>query len=277
MTVWRKAADLRPGSGQPDHWLVAIARNRSIDRLRAERQSPRMRPIEDAVDVRDAAPGALAQVETGEEHAAAERLPGRARAAPRQRDPRGVPRRRDLRGLAERMNVPLGTMKSWIRRSLMRLRTAWNDERRPHHSPPDDGTPLAAEYVLGVLDAEQRRAFEQRLEAGARASRRSRILGERLGALAAEVAPVEPPPQIWTKIEAALPRRRRRRSAGGSGIASHSGAGPRSDRRRWRPPASRRWSGRPVTAADARRWSPSSTSAADRPASSPRSTRRATA
>ena len=35
VTVWRKAADFDAGRASPMSWLIAIARNRSIDRLRA--------------------------------------------------------------------------------------------------------------------------------------------------------------------------------------------------------------------------------------------------
>ena len=35
MTVWRRAATFDPGRASPITWLVAIARNRSIDRLRS--------------------------------------------------------------------------------------------------------------------------------------------------------------------------------------------------------------------------------------------------
>jgi anti-sigma-K factor RskA len=68
----------------------------------------------------------------------------------------------------------------------------------------DDGTPLAAEYVLGVLGAAERSDFERRL-AGEPALRTEVEYWEaRLGVLAAEVKPVEPPPQTWSNIEAAL-------------------------------------------------------------------------
>jgi anti-sigma-K factor RskA len=69
----------------------------------------------------------------------------------------------------------------------------------------EDGTPLAAEYVLGVLDAGQRRDFEQRLAREPALRTEVEYWENRLGALAAEVAPVDPPAQAWTKIEAALP------------------------------------------------------------------------
>jgi len=68
----------------------------------------------------------------------------------------------------------------------------------------DDGTPLAAEYVLGVLDAEQRRGFELRLARDPALRTEVEYWERRLGTLASEVKPVEPPPQAWSNIEAAL-------------------------------------------------------------------------
>src|SRR2546423_11681667 len=53
VTVWRKAAAFDPGRASPITWMVAIARNRSIDRLRAGAKSRRMEPIEEASEVRD--------------------------------------------------------------------------------------------------------------------------------------------------------------------------------------------------------------------------------
>ena len=73
-----------------------------------------------------------------------------------------------------------------------------------HTISRDDGTPLAAEYVLGVLGATERRAFEQRLAQEPALRTEVEYWERRLGALASEVRPVEPPAQTWAKIEAAL-------------------------------------------------------------------------
>jgi len=68
----------------------------------------------------------------------------------------------------------------------------------------DDGHPLAEEYVLGVLGAAERRAFEQRLAQEPALRTEVEYWERRLGALAAEVRRVEPPAQTWARIEAAL-------------------------------------------------------------------------
>jgi RNA polymerase sigma-70 factor (ECF subfamily) len=122
MTVWRRAETFDPSRASPITWLVAIARNRAIDRLRAGARARRMQPIDEAVDVSDPAPGALAQVVSGEEHrrlmGCLDELEPRHAAAIRAAFLDGA----TYEDLAQRVNVPLGTMKSWIRRSLMRLR-----------------------------------------------------------------------------------------------------------------------------------------------------------
>src|SRR6516165_10173441 len=63
LTIWRRAAEFDRSRASPVTWLVAIARNRSIDRLRAGATVPRMRPIDDATDVGDSTPDPLEQVE----------------------------------------------------------------------------------------------------------------------------------------------------------------------------------------------------------------------
>src|SRR5229473_5987036 len=55
LTVWRKAGSFDPARASPITWLVAIARNRAIDRLRGTAVSRRMQPIEAAETVSDPA------------------------------------------------------------------------------------------------------------------------------------------------------------------------------------------------------------------------------
>ena len=121
-TVWQRAGTFDPARASPITWLVAIARNRSIDRLRAGAMGARMRTIDDAADVSDNAPNALAQIESLQEERRLTdclgELESRHAVAVRFAFLDGM----TYDELARRMNVPLGTMKSWIRRSLLRLR-----------------------------------------------------------------------------------------------------------------------------------------------------------
>ena len=122
VTVWRKAATFDPARASPITWLVAIARNRAIDRLRSSAASRRSEPIESAEDVRDEAPAALDLVVAAEQRERLKACLGELEERQAQ-----VIRSAFLDGatyeqLARRMSVPLGTMKSWIRRGLMKLR-----------------------------------------------------------------------------------------------------------------------------------------------------------
>jgi RNA polymerase sigma-70 factor (ECF subfamily) len=121
MIVWRRAATFDAGRASPVTWLATIARNRSIDRLRAQ-PAGRWAPMEAAAHVADAAPSAEFAIQDAQ---GARRLNGCL-------DELEEPHRKAIRAafldgltyeaLARQAEVPLGTMKSWIRRSLFKLR-----------------------------------------------------------------------------------------------------------------------------------------------------------
>jgi RNA polymerase sigma-70 factor (ECF subfamily) len=122
LTVWRKAESFDPARASPITWLVAIARNRSIDRLRTVAGGRRIEPIEAAEEVRDPAPAAVDLVQAGQQSArlslCLDELEARQAAAIRAAFLDG----NTYEELAKRMSVPLGTLKSWIRRGLLKLR-----------------------------------------------------------------------------------------------------------------------------------------------------------
>lgn len=122
LTVWRRADSFDAGKASPITWLVSIGRNRSIDRLRSGK-SRRSAPLDEAAEIADSAPTAVAIIETNDEHA---RLAG----CIEQLDPKHATSVRTAffegvtyDALAKAAGVPLGTMKGWIRRSLQSLRT----------------------------------------------------------------------------------------------------------------------------------------------------------
>jgi RNA polymerase sigma factor (sigma-70 family) len=122
LTVWRKAASFDDARASPITWLVAIARNRSIDRLRSAGVVRFSQPIEAADAVADPAPSAAQTLEDAQESkrlkSCLDEIEARQSAAIWSAFMDGL----TYEALAEREGVPLGTMKSWIRRGLAKLR-----------------------------------------------------------------------------------------------------------------------------------------------------------
>lgn len=120
--VWTKAGQFDPARASPVTWLAAVARNKALDRLRAGARPAAHRPLDEAVEVADEAEGAEDALARSQEYA-------RLRACLDELEPAhaGYVRvafhhGRTYDTLAGEAGVPVGTMKSWIRRALLKLR-----------------------------------------------------------------------------------------------------------------------------------------------------------
>lgn len=121
LAVWNKAAQFDAGLGtSPMSWLLAITRNRALDRIRATRRV--FLPLEATAHMADSAPLADATLETSETAqrlaACLDALEARTAAAIRAAFFGG----QTYESLARAGGVPLGSMKSLIRRGLQRLK-----------------------------------------------------------------------------------------------------------------------------------------------------------
>ncbi|RVC67619.1 MAG: sigma-70 family RNA polymerase sigma factor [Mesorhizobium sp.] len=118
--IWTKADRFAVSDLSPISWLVAIARNHAIDRIRA-RRGPSAN-IDAVLDVADPAPGPEAMAVAGGEavriHHCLDELEEDRAAAVRGAYLNGE----SYAELAERFKVPLNTMRTWLRRSLLKLR-----------------------------------------------------------------------------------------------------------------------------------------------------------
>lgn len=118
--IWQNAGRFQVSRGTGPGWLVSIARNTAIDRVR-QRRAP-TRDIADMVDLADPGPTPEASAAAAQDRrrmeGCLEQLPAdRARAV------RGA----YLEGhtyddLAKTFEVPLNTMRTWLRRALISLR-----------------------------------------------------------------------------------------------------------------------------------------------------------
>jgi len=118
--IWQRADRYVAGGYSPISWLVAVARNHALDILRARK--PVAEDIDAALDVADGGPDPEQAALQGGERARIEGCLGQLEPA-RADAVRGA----YLDGfsyeeLAARHNVPLNTMRTWLRRSLIKLR-----------------------------------------------------------------------------------------------------------------------------------------------------------
>ncbi len=121
VTVWHKAGQFDAGRGSsPITWLAAIARNRALDRLRAKPR--RVASLDEASRLPDPAPAADAAMMTRQASQSLAnclaQLDERAASAIRAAFFGG----QTYDTLAASAGMPLGSMKSLIRRGLLRLK-----------------------------------------------------------------------------------------------------------------------------------------------------------
>lgn len=126
LTVWKRAGAYEPGRASPISWLATIARNRAIDWRRSAKRAPST-PLDEAPDVADERANAVDLLLEDESaralHLCLDKLDDRQRIAIRTAFFDGL----TYAELAERQSVPLGTMKSWVRRGLHRLKECLDD------------------------------------------------------------------------------------------------------------------------------------------------------
>ena len=121
LSVWQRAGSFDESRGSAMTWLIALARNRAVDRRRAGGKLPVV-ALDLAAEIPDESPDAFTLLDADDE----DRRLAVCLAQLQPRDARFL-QSAFLEGatyaeLAERAGQPLGTVKSRIRRALLALR-----------------------------------------------------------------------------------------------------------------------------------------------------------
>lgn len=160
MAIWQRAGQYDPRSGSVLGWLIGIARNRAIDRLRAEARRPRAvhawtagPDAPDAVDLVEWARQRLGTETEGSPEVELDRRWTRAivRTTLSDMPPEeqqvvvlAYDRSMSQSEIADRLGLPIGTVKSRTRRALARLRARLADvpDLRPDRSGSGSVAPI---------------------------------------------------------------------------------------------------------------------------------------
>lgn len=122
VSIWQHAGEYRREYAQPMTWMIAIVRNRALDQLRRRGEQMGSLDEQDTAEIEDPDPGPAQRLIDTQDR----RLLGHC-----MKELDGVQRQAIalayFRGLshgemADHLSVPLGTVKTWVRRGLARLR-----------------------------------------------------------------------------------------------------------------------------------------------------------
>jgi RNA polymerase sigma-70 factor (ECF subfamily) len=144
--VWRASRGFDAAQSQPLTWLTSIARNRAIDSLRRLQTQPQLHSLHRADDeadgddgdgydnVPDAAGGPLELLSQAADARALSLCMQGLSAQQRQSVALAFYDGMSHSEVAEQMRQPLGTVKSWVRRALLALKTCLDNAVRRDES-----------------------------------------------------------------------------------------------------------------------------------------------
>jgi RNA polymerase sigma-70 factor (ECF subfamily) len=182
LTVWRRAETFDPAKVSPISWMLSIARNHAIDRVRVS-----ARTMLDIEETMAPASGGTPDAEHAEVHTRLEALDPKHAAALRTAYFEGL----TYPALAGLADTSPEVVRTWIVRALASLRDGAEAD-------------AAAESALGVLDGEDRRAAAARMATDPAFAAEVAAWEDCLSPLVAEVRPFEPSAQVWARIVAGV-------------------------------------------------------------------------
>ena len=118
--VWQRAEGYRPDAASPMTWLITIARNNAIDRLRARR--PGHTDIDEAFDLEDSGMSPEQSAINTDDGNRIDECMGQLKPERAEAVRRAYVEGESYNELADWLGVPLNTVRTWLRRSLLALR-----------------------------------------------------------------------------------------------------------------------------------------------------------
>lgn len=134
VSIWNNASSYRPGIAAPMTWMAAIVRNKAFDMLRRTDDAVEIDAnifdpeVEAALESPDATPIEALQM-TSDAKALARCL-ARLEGLHRQAIALAFYRELSHQEVAQQMQLPIGTVKTWIRRGLEQLRLCMSRPER---------------------------------------------------------------------------------------------------------------------------------------------------
>jgi RNA polymerase sigma-70 factor (ECF subfamily) len=197
LRIWRSAHQYNPDKGSGHAWLVTIVRNRALS---AKAQLRRHESGRDDLDFEklvfngpDPAAQAMRSEEARRVRTCLGNLPANHRKSVALVYFEGLTHKE----LARRLDVQLGTAKSWVRRGLSEMTRCLTGS-----ASKDWREMVAAEYAVGSLQGAARCGFERRRERDARYCRAADVWEAKLALLTEFLPEKEPPPaQVWKRIQ----------------------------------------------------------------------------
>ena len=123
VNIWNHAGDYAAAKSAPLTWMTSIVRNRCLDWLRRPRPETGGEEYDIAVEAwQDEAPGPMEQLMSAAESYALARCMQQLEAKQRQSIMLAFFHGLSHSELASHMRQPLGTVKTWVRRGLERLK-----------------------------------------------------------------------------------------------------------------------------------------------------------
>jgi RNA polymerase sigma-70 factor, ECF subfamily len=119
LAIWRGAREFDPARGSARTWILSVAHHKSVDAVRRSRRNPTVPPSETMTSDTDVIEAAQARVDAGHVRQALEVLSAEQRAAIVLAYYGGYTQQE----IAQRLGVPLGTIKTRMRDGLLRLRS----------------------------------------------------------------------------------------------------------------------------------------------------------
>ncbi len=119
--VWQRSLEYSPDRGSPSAWLITLTRSRAIDRLRSGKKRKFLQdPLPD--DVPDHSGSPDEETETRQKRELIESVLSELPASQRRSIELAYFHGMSQTEISAHMNEPLGTVKSWMRAGMARLR-----------------------------------------------------------------------------------------------------------------------------------------------------------
>lgn len=121
--IWNRAGDFRAEKARPMTWMGTIVRNQAIDLLRrSTHESAPSEPVDELHWLADEGAGPYELTNQSQEHQFVRECLNQLEGPQRQAMMLAYFNGLTHEQLADHLDTPLGTVKSWLRRGLMRLK-----------------------------------------------------------------------------------------------------------------------------------------------------------